>query len=121
MEWFIAAVVVATLGVAAMAAAGGLGEMPKEPVRDIYRPTLPADRALTADDLHQLRFGITLRGYAMDQVDDALDRLAEELAARDARIAELSAGHPPDGGVAAGQEPRNERWAAAQPTTPEPS
>ena len=38
-----------------------------------------------------LRFGVALRGYAMDQVDAVLDRLAAELDARDARIAELEA------------------------------
>ncbi len=78
MEWFIAVVVIATLGVAAMAAAGGMGEMSKEPVRDTYRQDLPVDRPLRAEDIQQLRFGITLRGYAMAQVDDLLDRLAAD-------------------------------------------
>ena len=91
MEWFIAVVVVATLGVAAVAAAGGMGEMAKDPVRDTYRQDLPTDRALEAADLQTLRFGITLRGYSMAQVDDVLDRLTTEIAQRDARIAQLSA------------------------------
>ncbi|MFP5282551.1 MAG: DivIVA domain-containing protein [Actinomycetes bacterium] len=90
MEWFLAAVVVATLGVAALAAAGGLGEMRAEPERDRFMPALPEDRPLTAEDLAGLRFGVTLRGYAMDQVDAVLERVAFELADRDARIAELS-------------------------------
>jgi DivIVA domain-containing protein len=95
MEWFIAVFAIVLLGVAAMAAAGGMGEMSREPVRDVYRQKLP-DRLLTAADVHSLRFGVTLRGYAMSQVDDLLDRLAAEIAERDARIAELSAGrlHP---------------------------
>ena len=88
MEWFIAVIAVAALGVAAMAAAGGMGQMSKDPVHDTYRQPLP-DRPLTAADLEQLRFGIALRGYAMGQVDDLLDRLAGEIATRDARIAEL--------------------------------
>ena len=88
MEWFIAVVAVAALGVAAMAAAGGMGQMSKDPVHDTYRQDLP-DRPLTAADLDQLRFGIALRGYAMNQVDDILDRLGSEIAARDARIDEL--------------------------------
>ena len=37
-----------------------------------------------------MRFGVTLRGYAMGQVDDLLDRLGREISDRDARIAELS-------------------------------
>jgi DivIVA domain-containing protein len=91
MEWFIAVLAIVLLGVAAMAAAGAMGEMSREPVRDVYRQKLP-DRPLTAADLQSLRFGVTLRGYAMSQVDDLLDRLAAEIAERDARIAELSAG-----------------------------
>jgi DivIVA domain-containing protein len=92
MEWFIAVVVVAILGVAAMAAAGGVGAMSKDPVRDTYRQDLPADRPLGADDIRTLKFGITLRGYAMSQVDDVLDRLGREIAQRDAQIAELGGG-----------------------------
>ena len=97
MEWFIAVVVVAALGVAAVAAAGGLGEMAKEPVRDVYRQDLPADRPLGAGDIQRLKFGITLRGYAMAQVDDVLDRLAAEIAERDELIARLTADPAPDG------------------------
>jgi DivIVA domain-containing protein len=98
MEWFIAVLAVAALGVAAMAAAGGMGQMSKDPVHDTYRQDLP-DRPLTAADLDQLRFGIALRGYAMSQVDDILDRLGREIAARDARIDELMGLYTP---VAAG-------------------
>ena len=88
MEWVIAVIVVAALGVAAMAAAGGMGEMSKDPVRDTYRQDLP-ERPLTGADLQTLRFGVTLRGYAMSQVDEILDRLGAEIADRDALIAEL--------------------------------
>jgi DivIVA domain-containing protein len=90
MEWFIAVVAVAALGVAAIAAAGGMGQMSKEPVYDTYRQDLP-DRALTAGDLERLRFGVTLRGYAMGQVDEVLERLGREIADRDARLAEQAA------------------------------
>jgi DivIVA domain-containing protein len=92
MEWFIAVVIVAALGVAAVAAAGGLGGMAKEPVRDVYRQDLPDDRQLVAADINGLRFGTALRGYAMDQVDDILDRLGREIAERDGLIARLRAG-----------------------------
>jgi DivIVA domain-containing protein len=91
VEWFIAVVVVAALGVAAIVAAGGLGSMPADPTRDVFRQDLPADRELTSDDLRRLRFGVSLRGYAMDQVDDVLDRLSGELADRDRRLAQLEA------------------------------
>lgn len=92
MEWFIAVVAIAALGVAAMVAAGGVGEMSSEPVYDTYRQQLPPG-PLHADDIRRARFGLALRGYAMDQVDDLLERLAREVADRDARIAELTGGH----------------------------
>jgi DivIVA domain-containing protein len=92
MEWLIAVVAVAALGVAAMAAAGGMGQMSRDPVYDTYRQDLPDGGALTAEELKSIRFGITLRGYAMAQVDDLLDRLALEIAERDALIAELAEG-----------------------------
>jgi DivIVA domain-containing protein len=101
MEWFIAAVAVVALGVAAVVAAGGGGSM-DEPVRDTYAMTLPESR-LDGAAVRQLRFGVALRGYAMDQVDAVLDRVAAELEARDARIAELEAQLTPAG--AAGGEP----------------
>lgn len=65
--------------------------MSAEPTRDVFRQDLPVDRDLTGDDLRRLRFGVTLRGYAMGQVDDVLDRLSGELAERDRRIAGLEA------------------------------
>ena len=80
MEWLIAVVAVAALGVAAMAAAGGMGQMSRDPVYDTYRQDLPTGGALTAEELRSIRFGVTLRGYAMAQVDDLLDRLALEIA-----------------------------------------
>ncbi len=92
MEWLIAVVAVAALGVAAMAAAGGMGQMSRDPVYDTYRQDLPTGGALTAEELKGIRFGITLRGYAMAQVDDLLDRLALEIAERDDLIAELAEG-----------------------------
>ena len=89
----MAVVAIAALGVAAMAAAGGVGEMSPEPVYDVYRQQLP-DEPLGAEDIRAARFGVALRGYAMDQVDDLLERLAREVAERDARIAELTGGGP---------------------------
>jgi DivIVA domain-containing protein len=93
MEWAIAIGVVAVLGVAAVVAVGGIGGMDAEPVRDDYRQDLP-DRPLAAADVEQLRFRITVRGYAMDQVDDVLARLGREIAERDALIADLTGPDP---------------------------
>ncbi len=93
MEWFIAVVAVAALGIAAVAAAGGVGEMSSDPVEDVYRQQLP-DGPLTADDVRGARFGTAVRGYAMSQVDELLERLATEIAERDARIAELTGDQP---------------------------
>ena len=89
MEWAIAISVIVVLGAAAAIAAGGLGEMSSDPVRDGYRQDLP-EHALTPEDVQTLRFGVQLRGYAMDQVDDVLARLSHEIADRDALIAELT-------------------------------
>jgi DivIVA domain-containing protein len=52
-------------------------------------PGLPDDRPIEPSDVLDLRLGIALRGYRMDEVDDALDRLADEIASRDDEIAEL--------------------------------
>lgn len=45
------------------------------------------DGPLQPADVEQLRFSLAPRGYRMDEVDAVLDRLAEELAARDRRLA----------------------------------
>ncbi len=49
--------------------------MSRDPVHDTYRQDLPDDPARPRRH-RPLRFGVTLRGYAMAQVDDVLDRLA---------------------------------------------
>jgi DivIVA domain-containing protein len=96
MEWYIAAIAVVALGVAAVVAAGGGGSMAQDPVRDTYAMALP-DGRLDGPGVRRLRFGVALRGYAMDQVDTLLDRLAADLEARDTRIAELEALLTPSG------------------------
>jgi DivIVA domain-containing protein len=44
---------------------------------------LPAGR-LGPEDVRRVRFGVTLRGYRMSEVDALLERLAEQLESRDA-------------------------------------
>ncbi|MCX5237336.1 DivIVA domain-containing protein [Streptomyces prunicolor] len=50
---------------------------------------LPPDRPVNHADIETLRFPLAARGYRMAEVDDALGRIAAELAERDARIADL--------------------------------
>lgn len=49
----------------------------------------PSDIRMAPEDIDALRFRMAFRGYRMDQVDDALDRLREEIAVRDAKIVTL--------------------------------
>lgn len=55
------------------------------PVPDVMLP----EGGLSAADIEELRFAVAPRGYRMDQVDTAMDRLGQALAGRDDRIAEL--------------------------------
>lgn len=88
----------AVLCVAALAVSGVSG-FPANLLRDEL-PDAEPDRApfgeltdeVGPEHVRSLRFSLAFRGYRMDQVDAALDRLADELATRDARIAELAAG-----------------------------
>ncbi|MGN5731646.1 DivIVA domain-containing protein [Arthrobacter psychrochitiniphilus] len=68
------------------------------PVANLPPVLLPVEPAPA--DVDKLRFSLGLRGYRMDQVDEVLDRLRDELAAKDLRIAELVAGTPDTGAAA---------------------
>lgn len=50
---------------------------------------LPDDRPADGQDLRDLRLSVVARGYRMDEVDWLLDRLAEQVDARDREIARL--------------------------------
>ncbi|MEG9248890.1 DivIVA domain-containing protein [Arthrobacter sp. Soc17.1.1.1] len=63
----------------------GLGLV--EPVASLPPVLLP--ESPSAQDVDAVRFGLGLRGYRMDQVDEVLDRLAGALDERDAVIAGL--------------------------------
>jgi DivIVA domain-containing protein len=71
----------------AMLAVGRLGELP-ESTPDRAPLDVP-DAPLAPDDVEAVRFAVGLRGYRMDEVDEVLDKVAADLGARDARIAEL--------------------------------
>ena len=58
-----------------------------EPVASLPPVLLPADAE--PSDIDHLRFAVGLRGYRMDQVDQVLDELRDQIAAKDRRIAEL--------------------------------
>jgi DivIVA domain-containing protein len=80
----VAAAVVFAVAVTAVGRGGGL----ESPDRDLVEPWLPEGQ-VSSDDVDAVRFAIAFRGYRMDQVDVVLDRLRQELAARDEKIAEL--------------------------------
>ncbi len=87
--------VLAIVLVLAVGRGDGLGASLSEPVRD--RPPageLP-DSAVAPQDIGAVRFTMALRGYRMAEVDTVLDRLADELAVRDERIAALEHPAPP--------------------------
>ncbi|AIS00358.1 hypothetical protein SGLAU_22030 [Streptomyces glaucescens] len=81
------AVVVAAVTLAVVGG-GEQAPLPEAAPDRLYDP-LPPDRPVTRADIDALRFPLAARGYRMSDVDDALNRLAAELAERDARIADL--------------------------------
>jgi DivIVA domain-containing protein len=62
---------------------GGL----EDPPANLPPVLLPAHAG--PEDVNQLRFSLGLRGYRMDQVDQVLDELRDQLAARDAELDEM--------------------------------
>jgi DivIVA domain-containing protein len=78
MEWILAALAIAVVGLAAAAATGRFGELP-DVVDDRVQPSLPESGAMTADQLRDVQFAVVPRGYSMEQVDALLDRLAAQL------------------------------------------
>ncbi len=84
----VAVVSVVVFGVAAVAAGQGATLGPADP--ELPGPAVdPGSADLAA--LQAARFPVCLRGYRMDAVDALIDRLGAEIAARDARIDELTA------------------------------
>lgn len=69
---------------------------------------------LDSTDVEMVRFSVGLRGYRMDEVDDALDRLRdevgllrEELGAREHEIAQLRSAVAPPADPARGRRDRD--------------
>lgn len=86
--WLAGAAVVALIMFGVAAALTGRAEPPGPAPRDAWAPRLPADRPVTAGEVRRLRFEMAFRGYRMADVDAVLDRLADELAAREQDRAE---------------------------------
>ncbi|HVF05495.1 MAG TPA: DivIVA domain-containing protein [Frankiaceae bacterium] len=96
----VLAVLAVVFGVAVVLT--GRAEGMSEEGQDLADTGIPRDRPMTPQDVIGLRFALAFRGYRMSEVDDALDRLAAELDARDHLIARLRAGTP------APDQPRDE-------------
>jgi DivIVA domain-containing protein len=92
--WFWVVVLVLVVGGVAVLAAGRDDTM-SEAYEDRPDRTIPAGRALTSDDLQRVRFSSALRGYRMDEVEALIDRLAADLAAREADLREARRGSDP--------------------------
>ena len=58
---------------------------------ELARLTLPADRKVSATDIADLRLPVSLRGYRFAETDELLDRLVDEVRARDAELDRLYA------------------------------
>lgn len=67
------------------------GERIAPPIRDEPLWELPASQRLAPEDVVAVRLPVALRGYRFAETDLLLDRLADELKARDDEIARLRA------------------------------
>ncbi|NGO44560.1 DivIVA domain-containing protein [Streptomyces ureilyticus] len=90
MFLFLVVALVVVVGAVTLSVVGGGDStaLPEAPPERLVDP-LPLDRPVHRGDVELLRFPVSVRGYRMADVDDALGRLAAELAERDARIADL--------------------------------
>lgn len=89
--WVFAILAVLLIGAIMVVATGRGGSMHRVE-GDRPDSVVPLNRPLTARDLRQVRFAAGLRGYRTDEVDSLLDRLAEELEARELRGSSSPAG-----------------------------
>ncbi|MCY0940592.1 DivIVA domain-containing protein [Streptomyces antarcticus] len=111
------ALVVVVAAVTLAVAGGGSEAVLPEAEPDRVADRLPETRPVVRADIDALRLPVAPRGYRMAEVDDVLERLAAELAERDARIARLTAdrdgGAPGEAGGAPGDEPADAAGAAS--------
>jgi DivIVA domain-containing protein len=102
--------------VAVLFAAGALitheGDVLLDAPADAPDLDLPSGQ-LQPEDVPQLRFGLALRGYRMEEVDSTLARVARELTARDQHITQLQR-------ALSEVEPVSVPAALLEPPAPEP-
>ncbi|HET7476657.1 MAG TPA: DivIVA domain-containing protein [Dermatophilaceae bacterium] len=118
-------IVVVCIGLSIALVVGRLGDHVEglaEPTSTLAHEPLPdwPVGSVGPEQVLALGFDRALRGYRMDQVDDVLDRLAEELAEREARIAALSAAAPNGGGWTSDgpAAPSGGGWTSDGPAAP---
>lgn len=115
MFFFLMIALVVVVAAVTLAVVGGGSEaVLPEAEPDRVADGLPETRPVVRADIDALRLPVAPRGYRMAEVDDVLERLAAELAERDARIALLTADR--DGaapGAAPGEEPADAAGPAA--------
>jgi DivIVA domain-containing protein len=79
------------------------GEQIAPAIRDEPLWELPAERALTAEDIATVKLPVALRGYRFAETDLLLDRLADELRTRDEELARLRSPRPSPAPAAAAE------------------
>jgi DivIVA domain-containing protein len=90
MFLFLVVALAVVVAAVTLAVVGGGERAPlPEAAPERLQDPLPPDRPVDGEDVDALRFPLAVRGYRMVDVDDALARVAAELAERDARIADL--------------------------------
>ena len=99
MSFFLVFLAIALVGTAFFLGAGRPSEVVRgrralddgfdQPVANLPPVLLPAEAE--PSDVDRLRFAVGLRGYRMDQVDQVLDELRDQLAAKDRQVADLTA------------------------------
>lgn len=85
---FLIVLLVVVIGLVIFGIVGHFGAHLEEPTGTSPFESLPRG-VVTPEDIDEVRFDQTLRGYRMGQVDEVLDRLRAELVARDDEIALL--------------------------------
>lgn len=101
MTWFLCIIIAAVLAATFVVASRG-GLTMAQTYDDRRDVTLPADRALRADDLRDVEFTIGFRGYRREEVDALLARLGAELSVRELS-GEAPTEHDPDDPTATGR------------------
>lgn len=89
MMWILWLIVITAIVLSVVFLALGRGDGLVDDEPDDVVVQLPRGRSMVASDVETLRLPLAVRGYQMAAVDEVLDRLAAELALRDAQIRQL--------------------------------